>query len=172
MDSREIRNHIPLAWRLFAGLFPHDLPLLLLLLSWGAHGYAARLDFTPFRSHGEGARSYPPTAGFFFKTPSTSWHFWLSLFLKNTPCSRHHHRRVPTMSALHSSLLRKRWVAVTPHQTPCPQPCSRRWTLAVAVLPSFRRNITLPACSHAFAIGEFRRWRHSIPPCYASGGLR
>ena len=46
---------------------PHDLPLLLLLLllrlSWGAHGYAARLGLPPSAARAEGARSYTPTAG-------------------------------------------------------------------------------------------------------------
>ena len=39
----------------------------------------------------------------------------------------------------------------------CPRLYSHRGAPA-AVLPSFRRDTTLPACSYAFTIGEFRRW--------------
>ena len=56
--------------------------------------------------------------------------------------------------------------------TPYPRSCSRRRTLAAAVLPSFLRNITLHACSHTFTIGLCRRWWHIIAPCCARGGLR
>ena len=41
----------------------------------------------------------------------------------------------------------------------CPRLYSHRGALAAAVLPSFRWDTTLPACSHAFfTIGKFRRW--------------
>ena len=43
---------------------------------------------------------------------------------------------------------------------------------AAAVLPSFRRDTTLPACSYAFTIGKFRRWWYSSPPCCTGGGRR
>ena len=63
-----------------------------------------------------------------------------------------------------ASLLRQGWVALAFHQTPCPRSCSRRRTsAAAAVLPSFPRNITLPACSHASTVGEFRRWCGTAP---------
>ena len=39
--------------------------------------------------------------------------------------------------------------------------------------PSFRRDTTLPAPSYAFfAIGKFRRWWYSSPPCSTFGGWR
>ena len=65
-------------------------------------------------------------------------------------------------------------VGCVSEQTPCPRSCSGRRTLAAAVLPSFRRNITLAAGSHAFTIGEFRRWCGTAPLHAAptSGGWR
>ena len=89
----------------------------------------------------------------------------LSLALHRTPCSRlysrgcctsqvpqelhpgpaSHHRRVATVFIYQPSLLHERWVALGSHRTPCPRLYSRRRTSAVSVLPSFCRNITLPA---------------------------
>ena len=75
------------------------------------------------------------------------------------------------MVVQHPSLLHQRWAAVAPHQTPCIRlSYFHRRTLAAAVLHSFRRNITLPARSHAVTIREFQRWWHSISPCCTSGG--
>ena len=54
----------------------------------------------------------------------------------------------------------------------CPPLYSHRGALAAAVLPSHRRDTTLPACSYAFTIGKFRRWWCSSPPCSAFGGWR
>ena len=107
---------------------PHDLPLLLLLLpllSWGAHDYAARLDLPPPASRAEGSRRYTPIAGLqllllLFFNLIDSMAFWLSL-LENTPCSRLRHRIGLTMVADHFFLLRQGWVALAPHQTPCPR---------------------------------------------------
>ena len=72
-----------------------------------------------------------------------------------------------------ASLLRQGWVALASHRTPCPRSCSRRKISAAAVLPSFRRNTTLPACSHASTIRDFRRWC-GIAPLHAApaGGWR
>ena len=47
---------------------------------------------------------------------------------------------------------------------------SHRGASAADTPPSFRRDTTLPACSCAFIIGEFRRWWYSSPPCSTSGG--
>ena len=47
----------------------------------------------------------------------------------------------------------------------CPRLNSHRGASAAAVLPSVRRDTTLPACSYAFTIGKFRRWGHSSHPC-------
>ena len=55
-----------------------------------AHGYAATVDRLLLLS--------------LFKTPSTPFRFWLSQLLKNTPCSRRHHRRVPTMTVVQQHL--------------------------------------------------------------------
>ena len=50
---------------------------------------------------------------------------------------------------------------------------SHRGASAAAVLPSFRRDTTLPACSYAFfTIEKFRRWWYSGPPCSTFGGWR
>ena len=53
-----------------------------------------------------------------------------------------------------------------------PRIYSHRGASAAAVLPSFRMDTTLPACSHAFTMGEFRRWWYSSPPYSTSGGWR
>ena len=53
----------------------------------------------------------------------------------------------------------------------CPRLYFHRGASAAAVLPSFRRDTTLPACSYAFfTIGKFRRWWYSSPPCRTFGG--
>ena len=54
----------------------------------------------------------------------------------------------------------------------CPRLLSHRGASAAAVLLSFRRDTTLPACSYAFTIGKFRRWWHSSPPCSTFGAWR
>ena len=54
----------------------------------------------------------------------------------------------------------------------CSRLYSHRGTSAAAVLPSFRRDTTLTACSYAFTIEEFRQWWYSSPPCSTSGGWR
>ena len=54
----------------------------------------------------------------------------------------------------------------------CSRLYSHRGTSAAAVLPSFRRDTTLPACSYAFTNGKLRRWWYSNPPCSTLGGLR
>ena len=54
----------------------------------------------------------------------------------------------------------------------CPRLLSHRGASAAAVLLSFRRDTTLPACSYAFTIGKFRRWWHSSPPCSTFSGWR
>ena len=54
----------------------------------------------------------------------------------------------------------------------CPRLYSHRGASAAAVLPSFRRDTTLTACSYAFTIEEFRQWWYSSPPCSTSGGWR
>ena len=74
------------------------------------------------------------------------------------PCSSFHCQGVLAMLAQQLSLLRQGWVELASHQTPCPQPCSRRRTSAAAVLLGFRRNITLSA-----AIGDLRRWCGTAP---------
>ena len=63
-----------------------------------------------------------------------------------------------------ASLLCQGWVALAFHQIPSPPSCSGRRKLADAVLLSFRRNITVLACSHAFTIGRFRRRWGTAPP--------
>ena len=52
----------------------------------------------------------------------------------------------------------------------CPPLYSHRGASAAAGLPIFRRDTTLPACTYAFTIGEFRRWRCSSPPGSTSDG--
>ena len=54
----------------------------------------------------------------------------------------------------------------------CPRLYSHRGASAAAVLLSFRRDTTLPACSHTFTIGKFRRWWYSSPPCNTLDGWR
>ena len=54
----------------------------------------------------------------------------------------------------------------------CPRMNSHRGASAAAVLPSLRRDTTLPACSYAFTIRKFRRWWYSSPPSSTSGGWR
>ena len=53
----------------------------------------------------------------------------------------------------------------------CPRLNSHRGASADVVLPSLRRDTTIPACSYAF-IGKFRRWWCSSPPCCTGGGRR
>ena len=54
----------------------------------------------------------------------------------------------------------------------CPRLYSHRGASAAAVLPTVRRDTTLPACSCAFTIGKFRRWWYSSPPCSTFGEWR
>ena len=56
-------------------------------------------------------------------------------------------------------------------QRGCPRSYSDRGTSAAALPLSLRRDTTLPACSYAFIIGEFRRWYSSLP-CSTRGGWR
>ena len=54
----------------------------------------------------------------------------------------------------------------------CPRLNSHRGASADVVLPSLRRDTTIPACSYALTIGKFRIWWYSTPPCNTFGGWR
>ena len=64
VSSRKIIRHDLLASRITPiSDAPHDLSLLLLLLSWGTHGHAARLRLSPAASRAGVAHGYTYTVG-------------------------------------------------------------------------------------------------------------